>query len=597
LDSGCFDVVIFDEASQITLEEAVPSLFRASQAIVVGDEMQLPPTTFFAAKPTDDDEDLVVEEDGELVSYELQSNSFLNHAARNLPPTMLGWHYRSRSESLISFSNWAFYEGRLLTVPEEQLPPTGRPPLIAQSATDAELGADELVTRPISFHFLRHGVYEQRRNAAEAEYIAHLVRRLLTSHPDRSIGIVAFSEAQQSEIDEALTQLAREDAEFASRYEAELEREVDGQHVGLLVKNLENIQGDERDIIILSVCYGPDASGKMRMNFGPINMACGEKRLNVAFSRAKHHMAVVSSIHFSDITNDFNEGAACFKNYLRYAEAVSEGRSDAASRVLHGLCRWHGAQQQEAEVARDAVSEQLAAVLVRNGLLVDRGVGQSHFRCDLAARRPGEATYRLGILVDGDAYYEQADVLERDVMRPKLLKAFGWNVCQVFAKDWHQDRERVLEYVMRRIAGDPDTEGDEVDGKAASKSDVPDHEGSASEWSGEELSLELESGPAPYQPLADAVEVFTPRDKALNSAQAVATTRYFEFRSDTSSKFWEITLSGTRHSVRFGRIGAAGQEAVKDFADESRAHRDADALIRQKLAKGYLEVPRPGETL
>lgn len=212
LDSGCFDVVIFDEASQITLEEAVPSLFRAKQAIVVGDEMQLPPTAFFAAKPLDDDEELVVEEDGELISYELQSNSFLNHAARNLPPTMLGWHYRSRSESLISFSNWAFYEGRLLTVPEEQLPPAGRPGLVAQSSADAELGADELVARPISFHFLKHGVYEQRRNAAEAEYIAHLVRRLLTSHPDRSIGIVAFSEAQQSEIDEALTLLAQEDA-------------------------------------------------------------------------------------------------------------------------------------------------------------------------------------------------------------------------------------------------------------------------------------------------------------------------------------------------------------------------------------------------
>lgn len=473
LDSECFDVVIFDEASQITLEEAVPSLFRATQAIVVGDEMQLPPTTFFAAKQTDDEDDLVVEEDGELISYELQSNSFLNHAARNLPPTMLGWHYRSRSESLISFSNWAFYEGRLLTVPEEQLPPTGRPPLIAQTSSDAELGADELVARPISFHFLKHGVYEQRRNTAEAEYIARLVRRLLTSHPDRSIGIVAFSEAQQSEIDEALSQLAREDAQFANLYEAELEREVDGQHVGLLVKNLENIQGDERDIIILSVCYGPDAGGKMRMNFGPINMVGGEKRLNVAFSRAKRHMAVVSSIHFSDITNDFNEGAACFKNYLRYAQAVSEGRSDAATRVLHGLCRWHGAQEQDAEAPPDAVTEQLAAALVRNGFLVDRGVGQSHFRCELAVRRLGDTTYRLGILVDGESYYEQSDVLERDVMRPKLLQAFGWNVCQVFAKDWRQDPDRVLESVMRRIAGHPDVEIDDVNIQSPSTSVDP----------------------------------------------------------------------------------------------------------------------------
>jgi predicted DNA-binding WGR domain protein len=332
----------------------------------------------------------------------------------------------------------------------------------------------------------------------------------------------------------------------------------------------------------------------MRMNFGPINMAGGEKRLNVAFSRAKHHMAVVSSIHFSDITNDFNEGAACFKNYLRYAEAVSEGRSDAATRVLHGLCRWHGTQEQEAEVPRDATSEQLAAALARNGLLVDRGVGQSHFRCDLAVRRPGEVTYRLGILVDGDAYYEQAEVLERDVMRPKLLQAFGWNVCQVFAKDWHQDRERVLEYVLRRVAGDLDADADEVDAKASSTSEATDYEGAAHEEDGEELSLELESSPSAEHPLADAVEVVTPHDdRALTSVQAVSTTRYFEFRTDTSNKFWEITLSGSRHSVRFGRIGAAGQESLKEFADENLARQDSEALIRQKLAKGYLEVAPP----
>lgn len=372
---------------------------------------------------------------------------------------------------------------------------------------------------------------------------------------------------------------------------------MNGQHVGLLVKNLENIQGDERDIIILSVCYGPDAAGKMRMNFGPINMAGGEKRLNVAFSRAKHHMAVVSSIHSSDITNDFNEGAACFKNYLRYAEAVSEGRSDAATRVLHGLCRWHGVQEQVTEGPRDAAAEQLAAALVRNGFLVDRGVGQSHFRCDLAVRRQGEPTYRLGILIDGDAYYEQVDVLERDVMRPKLLQTFGWNVCQVFAKDWHQDRVRVLEYVMRRVTGDSDADADEIDAKASSMSEAPNLEGAASEEDGEELSLELESSPSAEHPLANAVEGVTPKDKVLNSAHADSTTRYFEFRSDTPNKFWEITLSGSRYSVRFGRIGAAGQESFKEFADESRARQDSKTLIRQKLAKGYLEVPRPGGAL
>ena len=180
MDSNYFDVVIFDEASQITLEEAVPSVFRACQAIVVGDEMQLPPTDFFSARQTtEEEEELLIEEGGELIRYDLASNSFLNHAAKNLPSTMLGWHYRSRSESLISFSNWAFYDGRLLTVPEEGLPSPDRKPLIVSETDDAEQGAAELLDRSISFHRMQHGVYDKRRNRAEADYIAQLVRELL----------------------------------------------------------------------------------------------------------------------------------------------------------------------------------------------------------------------------------------------------------------------------------------------------------------------------------------------------------------------------------------------------------------------------------
>ena len=480
LDTGYFDVVIFDEASQITLEEAVPSLFRATQTIVVGDEMQLPPTSFFESKKEAEDEGLLIEEDGELMQYELESNSFLNHAARNLSSTMLGWHYRSRSESLISFSNWAFYEGRLLTVPEEQLAAREKPPLNARQAEDAKRGADELLQRTVSFHYLEHGVYEKRRNPAEAEYIAHLVRRLLTRHRGPTIAIVAFSEAQQTEIEDALNQLAQDDSEFRELYEAELDREEDGQFVGLLVKNLENIQGDERDTIVLSVCYGRDTAGRMRMNFGPINMSGGEKRLNVAFSRAKHHMAVVSSIHFGDITNDYNEGAACFKNYLRYAEAVSQGHAESARLVLHGLSRWHELGVDNEVVAGDPVADQLAAAVTERGWIVDRAVGQSHFRCDLALRRSDENVYRLGILVDNAAYYEQADILDRDVMRPKLLKNFGWKVCQVFAKDWYDAPDRVLDRVLRLAGGEADIEPDEGESDSLGESLPPaTHDGDA----------------------------------------------------------------------------------------------------------------------
>jgi len=454
LAASWFDVVIFDEASQITVEEAVPAVFRAAQTIVVGDEMQLPPTNFFSARRDDGDEQLLIDQGDEVVAYDLDSGSFLNHAARNLSSRMLGWHYRSRSESLISFSNRAFYQGRLLTVPEERLPTTGSAEIRARAAADARQQTSALLERPISFHYMEHGIYQQRRNRAEADYIAHLLRELLTREIGMSLGVIAFSEAQQDEITTALTRLAQDDAEFRERLEAEYERDDDGQFVGLLVKNLENIQGDERDIVILSVCYGRGPDGRMLMNFGPINKSGGEKRLNVAFSRAKHHMALVSSIGAADITNEYNDGANCLKNYLHYAAAVSIGDMATALRVLDDLSGWRGDEAARDEAAEDAVVAQLAKVLGERGWHVALGVGQSHFRCDLAVCRPGERAYALGILVDTDAYYQQSDVLERELMKPKLLADFGWRLAHVLTKDWHQDREAVLGRLERLLCGE-----------------------------------------------------------------------------------------------------------------------------------------------
>jgi DNA polymerase III delta prime subunit len=473
-----FDVVIFDEASQITLEEAVPSLFRAEQAIVVGDEMQLPPTDFFSAKRDgEEDEELLVEEGGELVQYDLEGNSFLNHAAKNLPSTMLGWHYRSRSESLVSFSNWTFYDGRLLTVPEESLPTADRPPIRAAGAADGETGAAELLARSISFHLMEHGVYDKRRNRTEADYIAQLVRELLRRETGLSIGVIAFSEAQQGEIEAALDRLGQEDRPFRRLLDAELEREVDGQFVGLLVKNLENIQGDERDIMILSICYGPGPNGKMLMNFGPINKSGGEKRLNVAFSRAKHHMAVVSSIQHTAITNEYNDGANCLKNYLCYAEAVSTGDTESVRRVLRGMSRWQDTDDVDHARPTSPVADQLAAALAERGYLVDRAIGQSHFRCDLAVRRAGEAVYRLAILCDHDAYYDQSDLLERDLMRPKLLRDFGWNVTFVLAKDWYADPRAVLDGLLHLLeTGETSKDETETESEEVSVDDEPEPE-------------------------------------------------------------------------------------------------------------------------
>jgi very-short-patch-repair endonuclease len=329
-----------------------------------------------------------------------------------------------------------------------------------------------VLERPISFHLLERAPYEKRRNRTEADYIAQLVRSLLSGRHTSSaaanndtrgapavmvdapsIGIVAFSEAQQDEIEAALLRLAQHDAAFRTLLDAEWEREENGQFVGLLVKNLENIQGDERDVVILSVCYGYGPGGKMLMNFGPINKSGGEKRLNVAFSRAKRHMVIVSSITHADITNDYNDGANCLKNYLRYAEAVSCGDQASAGQVLRTIAPPATGRRAD-DAADDAMAEQLAAALTAAGYEVDRRIGQSHFRCDLAVRKPGETSYRLGILVDGDDYYAQNDILERDLLRPRLLRAFGWRTAHVLAKDWYQDAEGVVARLTNLIEGE-----------------------------------------------------------------------------------------------------------------------------------------------
>lgn len=451
LDEAVFDVVIFDEASQLTLESAVPSLFRAAQAIVVGDEQQLPPTRFFSAR--DEDDALVeYEEEGESFVEDLDGSSLLNHATRNLPSALLGWHYRSRDESLISFSNWAFYGGRLMTIPEENLLLPASSGLEAASAEAAIENAGALVDRAISFHFMKHGVYENRRNRGEADYIAELVRQVLKSGDNKTIGVIAFSEAQQAEIEAALDRIAGDDEEFARLLEAELVREDDGQFTGLLVKNLENIQGDERDIVILSICYGPDRNGRMLMNFGPINQGGGEKRLNVAFSRAKHQMAVVSSIRHSSITNAHNTGANCLRGYLRYAEALSAGDAGGARSVLQAMApplRETGPRPETGVVARE-----ISARLAKDGWICDPNIGHSAFRCDLGVRKEGDQRYRLGILIDGSEWYRSnADSFDRELARPRLLESFGWKVRHVLALDWYRDADGLMAQILSDIEG------------------------------------------------------------------------------------------------------------------------------------------------
>ena len=437
LGTDLFDVVIFDEASQIPVEDAVPTLVRAPQVIVVGDDKQLPPTNFFGSGKADEDFD---DEDDENLDFELSQDSFLALSAEKLSATMLGWHYRSRSEELIGFSNEAFYSGRLLTIPSRQ----GLPECAPLTVTDPEIlpeAVADVLRRPVSFHYLSSGVYSERRNSDEATYIAHVLRDLLTLKTGKSIGIVAFSEAQQGEIESALNRLGESDEAFAELLDAEREREDDGTFNGPFVKNLENVQGDERDIIILSICYGPDRTGKMRMNFGPINKLGGEKRLNVIFSRAKENMIVVSSIKGDRIRNDYNVGANALKTFLHYAEAVSTGNDAAAVRALSSV-----SSRMEAGQRKDSgpVSEIMAGRMRARGWEVRQNVGLSDFVIDFALRRPGAEDFQLAVLIDRVA---DGSIKETFTTRSTLLEAFGWQVVTLPLKDWWADPDAVLDRI------------------------------------------------------------------------------------------------------------------------------------------------------
>ena len=550
LDDTHFDVVIFDEASQITLEEGVPAVYRARQTIIVGDEKQMPPTDFFSAGAKNlDPDDLDKNPDGEEDWLADDADSLLAQGARKLESTLLSWHYRSHYETLISFSNHAFYDGELLTIPDKTIHHREKTPIRVAAPADAVGLADSLFNRSISFHLMTNSVYEKRSNPAEADYIAHLTRELLRRGTKESIGIVAFSQEQQHKIESALDTLAGEDPAFEQLLEEAYNRTENDQYSGLIIKNLENIQGDERDIIIMSVCYGPDSRRRMLMNFGPINKKGGEKRLNVLFSRARRHMAVVSSIRYEQITNEYNEGANYLRRFLQYAEGISEGRMGAARTILDGLVpdKRTGHTQGGTTVIRQQLMEQISAL----GYEVTGPIGQSDFKCSLAVKRqPEDEDYALAILIDDEGHYKNENLIEQYYQRPATLRNFGWKVLPVYAKDWLHQPKKVMQQItmaLKQETGQP--------------------------AAGEEVT-------APLMPFRPETEPTGPYDHLA--------FRRFVQPTGNPGLFWESAIDGNKLIVRWGKLGTRGQTRLKTFADEASARKEAESQEKEQLQKGYL---------
>ncbi len=309
--------------------------------------------------------------------------------------------------------------------------------------------ADGVLAGSITSVRVVDGVYVRRTNPAEAAWIAGLVRELLGRETGKSVGIVAFSEAQQGEIERALDELGEEDPEFGARYEAEQIRTRDDQDAGLFVKNLENVQGDERDIVIMSVCYAAGPDGRMLMNFGPINTSGGEKRLNVIFSRAREHMVIVSSIEPEAITNTYNDGANTLRRFLTYANAVSHANSEATRAALAPYAASRpGARSPAPPSHRSAVIEQLAEALRERGVVVETEVGESVFRCDLALRLPGHKGHRIAVLVDTPDRVANDTLLERLTTHPRALTTGGWKVHHILTTDWTDSPTPLLTHLL-----------------------------------------------------------------------------------------------------------------------------------------------------
>lgn len=393
-----FDTVIFDEASQVRTEEAICSIYRAKQVIIAGDSNQLPPTDFFTTSLSDSDE--YMDDDMEdLGAYE----SLLDEASV-LPTKTLLWHYRSRHEHLIAFSNEKIYKNNLITFP-------------SAVSKEKDLG--------VEYIYVKNAIYVRGGkggNAQEAKRIAELLLEHFKTHPERSVGIIAFGERQQNAIENEIIKLRQAHPEIEKYFKESIDEPV-------FIRNLETVQGDERDTIIFSIGYGFDSNGKFNMSFGPLSREGGERRLNVAITRARYNLKLVGSILPYDIKTDriSSVGPKLLREYIEFA--MKGNHEPEANKNNH-----------EALFPGQHFEKNIFNYLVSQGYQVVSNVGCSGYRIDMAVIDPNhEGKYILGIECDGEMYASARTVRERDRLRQTILESIGWNIYHVWSPDWVKD--------------------------------------------------------------------------------------------------------------------------------------------------------------
>jgi hypothetical protein len=405
-----FDVVIFDEASQVTPADAINCVYRGSALIAAGDQKQLPPTNFFKSISEEDEE---VDEDV-AADYESILDSMKASAA--FKSLTLKWHYRSRHEHLIAFSNTSFYDGKLITFPGS---------------------IDESPNLGVKFFKVENGVYRRASgsdNPIEARAVAQRVIHHFDTRPDKSLGVVAFSANQKAAIENAVL-LARNERPDLDRL---FERNAGDRQHGFFVLNLESVQGDERDVIIFSVGYGPDENGRIYKSFGPVSRKGGERRLNVAFTRARELIEVVASMDSSQL-GDLKAGPAQhLRRYLDYAE-----------RGPSALYLELGDQGLEPE---SPFEESVISQIRSWGYDVQPQVGVAGYRIDIGVLHPEHpGAFLMGIECDGAMYHSSKVARDRDRLRHEVLEGLGWTLHHIWGTAWYRHRDAEIEKLRLKL--------------------------------------------------------------------------------------------------------------------------------------------------
>ena len=395
-----FDMVVMDEASQIKLEDALGSIARGKQLVVVGDPKQLPPAAFFQKLAGDGDGD----GDGE---------SILETAQLIFPSRRLRWHYRSRHESLIAFSNRCFYKDDLVIFP----------------SPNKEFH--------IKYKPVRNGCFVNQKNKEEAKVIAQAVREHFQKRPNETLGVAAMSAKQRDQIENEIEMLAKKDGLFETRLGKDAKKQE-----SLFIKNLENVQGDERDVIFISMTYGPEQpDGKVDQNFGPINKENGWRRLNVLFTRSKKRMRVFSSMEWENIKPKLGSGP------------------DSGVWVLHHFlkyCKTHNLPQKDNKVgSREPDSDFEIAVmeaLQQKRFECVPQVGVAGFFIDVGVKDPGKpGRYLMGIECDGATYHSHKSVRDRDRLRQQILEGLGWTIRRIWSTDWFHDPNAEIKRIVNEL--------------------------------------------------------------------------------------------------------------------------------------------------